>query len=181
MNRRLISPPETNYQHWDYIEIKEIEMFLARCKQLEDCEFMPGDFMTNWANLKTAHDFALSLRSKWEPLPMKPTYEKRSFPPGVDPYYDPRQNEERPLKQAIRENKVIDPWGSKFGDTKILDTLENCMKDLDRCIEMQDETKPPVKMTVSEYLEARKKEHTLFAHVLQAYNQTERLELVLDD
>lgn len=177
MNRRLISPPETNYMHWDYIEKQEIEYFLSRCKQLEECKFMPPDFKVNWKNLITALDFCDELRSRWEPIPMPPTYQKRSFPDGVTPYYDPRQNEERSLKRAVREGKVFDPWGSKIGDKGILKTLKFCIKDLDSCIELQDESKTPVKMTVKEYMDHRKQEHTLFAHHLQKFNKTERLEL----
>lgn len=179
MNRRLISPPQTNFEHWDYIEKSEIETYLNRCFQLRDEKFMPPDFYENWKNLKVALDFCESLRQKWQPMPMQPTYPKKEFPIGVDPFYDMRQNEERPIKQAIREGKVIDPWGSNIGNPKIIETCKKCLEDLDRCIQIKDESKPPVEMTVQEY-KAHRDSGTLFSHYLKAYNQTDRLELKPD-
>ena len=176
MNRRLISPPETNFQHWDYIEKQEIESYLNRCFQLKDEKFMPPDFVENWKNLKIAYDYCEHLRQKWQPMPMQPTYPKKEFPIGVDPFYDMRQNEERPIKQAIREGQVIDPWGTKIGDKGFLESLKKVKEDLDLCIQIKDETKPPVQMTVKEYLDTRKS-GSLFSYYLKEFNQTDRLEL----
>jgi len=181
VNYRLLSAPETNFSHWDYIEKQEIETYLIRCKQLEGTPWLPPAFMENWKNLLKARDFCDELRQKHEPMPPEIDYPKKEFPIGVDPFYDHRQLKTRPLKQAIREGKTINPWGSMMNESKtIIETCERCIADLDRCIQIKDENAPPVRMSVSEYKEARSR-NDLFSFVLQEYNKTERLELYIDE
>lgn len=185
MNRRLISPPETNFQFWDYIEKDEIETIMNRCVQLEDFPFkekFKQRFMDNWKNLQIALDYCYKLRGDWQPMPMEPTYEKRTFPMGVDPFYDIRQNEERPIKQAIREGKVIWAHGSFIGSEHLPELLEagkQVMDDLQKCIDLKDDSKPPVKMKVSEFLAERKK-NTLYALHLKDMGDSDRVELEMD-
>lgn len=178
VNFRLMAKPETNFQHWDYIEKDELERYLVRCKQLEGEEFLPLHFFDNWKNLIKAHEFCDVLRQRHEPMPAEIDYPRREFPIGVDPYYHPGQLKTRPLKQAIREGKVFDARGTFFGNSeKIIDTCKRCIEDLDLCIQMKDETKPAITLTVTEY-QKKRKENTLFSHVLKEYNQTDRLDLV---
>ena len=176
MNKRLISPPESNFAHWDFIDKPEIELYLNRCLQLSDEECMPPQFRENWKNLNVALEHCQKLRSQWQPLPVTPTYEVRRFPPGIDPFYDDRQNDVRPIKQAMREGKVFDPNGSMIGNKEFLEAARRANEDLLRCVELQDESRPPVQITVDHYLEERAKP-TLFAVVLKDFNKSDRLEL----
>lgn len=180
VNFRLMSKPETNFQHWDYIEKDEIETYLIRCKQLEGEKFLPSYFMENWKNLMKAHEFCEVLRQRFEPMPPDIDYPKKDLPVGVDPYYHPGQLKTRPLKQAIREGKVIEPWGTMFGNERIIETCKRCIADLDLCIKIKDETQPPVTLTVAEY-KRKRAENTLFSLVLKEYNQTDRLDLVMGE
>ena len=179
MNLRLMSKPETNFQHWDFIEKNEIETYLVRCKQIEGQEFLPRYFMENWTNLLKAREHCEVLRSRFKPILPDIDYPKKDFPLGVDPFYHPGQLKTRPIKQAIREGKIIEPRGTFIGNSeKIIETCESCAADLDLCIQIKDETRPPVTLTVSEYKKKRG-ENTLFSHVLKEFNKTSRLDLVM--
>lgn len=184
MNRRLIRPQESNFAHWDAMEKDELDRFLHRCTQLKNEEFLKGThFHVNWENLKIAEDYWYKLRAEHEPMPMQPTFPKRRFPVGEDPFYDNRQNEERPLKRAIKEGWTVNPWGSFVGTPDLPALIGSCkavLEDIDKTMHISDESKPPFKMTVSEYLRS-KRTPGLFRLALEKYKETDRLELELDD
>lgn len=174
VNHRLMSPPHTNYQHWDYLEANELELYLVRCKQLEDEPWLPPCFKENWGNLLKAYEYCDVLASKYMPVPLPALEEDPCFSLEGRPF-NGRVESKRPLKQAIREGRVIDPWRS-FDTQKGIEACRAALETLDKCVQLEDPAAPPLVITVKEYMEARKREN-LLSFMLKKFNQSDRLQL----
>lgn len=191
MNVRLFDFQENNYAFWDFAERDVIEKYLSRCKQLEPeinnfpiGDIMRTNFRLNWRNLLTALDFVEGLRNEYEPLPLNDKDAPRVRDHTVQPCdgsweSQPRYYDEIPIKQAIREGKVIPQWGSAM---KYLERVMPALQKVsDDCAEYSRiEKADRVEMKVSEFLEKRSGA-TLTALLLRDLKKTDKLVLLPDE
>lgn len=189
MNFRLFDSQENNYAFWDSAERDVLDQYWERCMQLKDSlhlfsltDDMKQNFQLNWSNLITALNFIEELRNRYEPLPLVSntgviqdhTIEKCRGIQDQPRYYD-----ERPIKAAIRANKVIYQWGSCMNYLeKVLPALCSVSRDMQNCSQLQNNQEVST-MSVSEYLK-RRQEPTMYALLLKDFAHAGKLILLQD-
>ena len=156
MCRRLISYPPDNFGFWDEAEKDVLDVYLLRFFQARDKFVQSNWFNENYTNCDKAI-------KHWERL--------RQYNEPMDTVVVPLVGAiEPPLKQAIREGRTINPWGSILDSQEKLKGILATGKLLKDEWDLEDRVKggEEVKMKISEYLEIRKRPRQIADIVRQA-------------
>ena len=121
MCSRLLSPPEVNFQYWDWIEAHQLEEYVTRGEQVKESYEKHPFLLQNVANARRALDYCYDvLACRWQILPQLE---------GV-----------MGLKEAIRKNQVIDTRGTFMNNPgPIIDTLKRCVSDMDMAMKLDED------------------------------------------
>jgi hypothetical protein len=121
MCSRLLSPPETNFRFWDYIEGDELGAYVTRGEQVKDAYRDHPYLPQNVANAARALEyFHHEICSRWRILP------------GLEGVIG--------LKEAIRRKQAIDVHGSCMHDPLLIkETMERCVSEMDLSMKLDED------------------------------------------